>query len=122
MKCKYPSPIRLVGRDNGKTYYFLEGTVYLHVVPYRAAEEEPLDPGHTYIHGPRLGEWDGSLVVPYGANIHKHLDRYWWETDKHRGDIWLEKSDIRGDDVELWFRGSDDLISIELETELKKML
>ena len=122
MKCKYKSPIRLTGRDNGRSYYLTEGIIYLQVTPYRSAEDMENPPRGIFFHGPRLGEWGGSLIVPYGAAIQKHLDRYYWETDLHRGDIWLEKAETWDDCVEVWFRGSGDLVSIELETELKKML
>jgi hypothetical protein len=125
MKCKYKSTIILSGRDNGRSFYFNEGTVELQVTPYQSAEDmENERISHELFHrGPRLGEWGGSLVLPYGSGIQSHLARYWWETDKHHGDIWLEKAEIIGDgNVEVWFRGSGDLVSLELETELKKML
>lgn len=122
MKCKYKSAIKLRGRDNGLLFYFLEGTVYLQVTPYRSAEDMENPPRGQFLHGPQLGEWGGSLLVPYGANIHNHLDRYYLETDLHRGDIWIESTSVRTDHVEAWFRGYGDLVSIEMETELEKML
>ena len=122
MKCKYQSKIKLVGRDNGRSFYFTEGTVYLQVTPYRPAEDMENPPRGMFFSGPRLGEWGGSLVLPFGAGIQNHLARYWWETDKHNGDIWLESAKILDGYVEVWFRGSGDLVSLELEKDLKKML
>jgi len=122
MRCKYKSTIRLAGQDNGRSYYFQEETVYLHAIPFRPAEDMENPPRGMYLRAPQLGEWGGSLLVPFGAGIQNHFGRYWLETDKHRGIIWIEKSDKRNDIIELWFYGSGDLISVELETELKKML
>jgi len=123
MKCKYKSAIKLRGRENGRSYYFQEETVYLHAIPFRPAEDMEDPPRGMYLRAPQLGEWGGSLLVPFGAGIQNHFGKYWLETDKHRGDIWIEGAgNIHADIVELLFYGSGDLISIELETELKKML
>jgi len=118
----YTGKLRLVGRDNGRSFCFTEAKIKLWMIPYRAAEEERIDMWHTYLSGPQLGEWGGNFILPFGAAMHKHLDRYWMETDHHRGDIWLTSAEILDGLVDVELRGSGDLISIDMENELKKML
>ena len=122
MLYKYLSLIKLTGRDNGRSFYFTDGIVTLRVIPYQSAEDMENPPHGIFFHGPQLGEWGGNLVVPFGTGIQKHLDLYWMETEKHRGNIWLVSAEILDSYVDVEFRGSGDLISVKLETELKKML
>ena len=121
-KRKYTSRLILNGRDNGKSFCFIEADIQLWVIPYRAAEDMENPPRGMFLRGPQLGEWGGNFVVPFGANIQHHLDRFWMETELHRGDIWLTSAEILDGFVDVAFCGSGDLISIELETELKEML
>jgi len=118
----YISLIKLRGRDNGLSLYFEEVMIDLRVIPYRTAEDMENPPRGMFLHGPQLGEWNGTLVVPNGAYLHKHLDRYFLETDLHYGDICLEKAEIEEVTTKLWFTGLGDLASVELEKGLKEAL
>lgn len=119
---RYTGPVRLTGRDNGLSFYLLKGRVDLRVIPFQPAEDMENPPRGQFLHGPRLGEWGGSLLV-YGHDLYHYLGHYFLETDEYRGDIIIRKAEIiEGIYTKAWFDGYGDLVSVTLEKELKKAI
>jgi hypothetical protein len=105
----YKSVVILSSKGNGRSYLFNPAMVDLQFTPFQPAIET--EPGF-WTH-PILGEWRGSLLVFNAEHCPKPDEFFHMETDFHRGDIWIDKTEPQEDGyATVWFYGSGKIESV----------
>ncbi len=101
----------ILNRGNGPSYLFNPAIVDLRVSPYKKAIEDPQRPG--YWSNPELGEWSGSLFVFNAKHCPEPDERFHMETEFHRGEIVIDKTEpVEDGFAKVWFYGSGEIESV----------